>query len=72
MREVNRVRQDLEKKNLNLSSQIKAEFSRFSAETRTVLNTIDDKIETCVQEKVDLAFADLKSLINNLRIRVGS
>lgn len=72
VRELQKVKNELEQKQGSFSTQIRSELSRFSGETRTVLNTIDDKISQKVQEEVAMAFADLKTLLNNLKIRQGA
>lgn len=68
-REMQKVKLDLEQKQQVQANQIRSEFARFSGDTRKVLNLIDEKIETRVNEMVREAFADIKNLIAKIPVR---
>lgn len=70
-RELQKVKQEMETRHIELTSQLRAEFSRFSGNTQMTLRTIDDRIAEKVREEVRLAFADIKILIGNLKLRQG-
>lgn len=69
VRELQKVKTDMEQRHSSLTGQIRAEISRANSETRIVLNTLDERIEKTVQRHVQDAFSEIKNL---LRMRQGA
>lgn len=70
-REIQKLRDEINMKQHILEGRMRAEFTRFNNETRNILNSIDTKINSKVQEEVSTGINEIKALISNLKLKTG-